>query len=441
MKKIILFVILLTMGLLVNAQDKYGYYKMPELYGGWLKQLGGDGEWLANSKKWLNYWGIQFAAGSKVRGTLSSSGTWYFASPSTDYNVDKFNLMNQRLESWKDIAIGTDNGIAAKSYFLSDIYNNNTIYGVLGLGRNSDVTLRVLTDKWMRIGSKGGIAIWGNDNAASDDKPHVVVSPDRTLNARYNFSVLTAAEDEGVGGGIHFKRGVSNNPTIRVTKDSWFRIGGKWGIYFWGNDNVEANNNPTLSILGDNVGIGTGPNRPEYKLDVRDGGIRVYKNNIQIMMALNNTQTAGWFGTLSNHPLCLGANNGEAIFIDASQRVYIGLTVATIDKIKADLKNKYDLFVDRGVLSEDYAIAPKSTWSDFVFSKEYTLPSLRHVENFIIENKHLPDVPSATQVAEEGYSQHEMNKTLLQKIEELTLYIIEQQKQINELQLQQGQLK
>ena len=52
------------------------------------------------------------------------------------------------------------------------------------------------------------------------------------------------------------------------------------------------------------------------------------------------------------------------------------------------------------------------------------------MESFIAENEHLPDVPSAAQVAEEGYSQHDMNKVLLQKIEELTLYIIKQQKEI-----------
>jgi len=98
-----------------------------------------------------------------------------------------------------------------------------------------------------------------------------------------------------------------------------------------------------------------------------------------------------------------------------------------------ELKNKYGMFVYKGILSEDYAIAPKSTWADFVFSRNYNLKPLKEVESFIAENEHLPDVPSAAQVAEEGYSQHDMNKVLLQKIEELTLYIIKQQKEIEEL--------
>ena len=48
------------------------------------------------------------------------------------------------------------------------------------------------------------------------------------------------------------------------------------------------------------------------------------------------------------------------------------------------------------------------------------------------DNKHLPDVPSIQEIAENGYSQHEMNRNLLQKIEELTQYTIEQHKEITE---------
>lgn len=59
--------------------------------------------------------------------------------------------------------------------------------------------------------------------------------------------------------------------------------------------------------------------------------------------------------------------------------------------------------------------------------------SLQELESFINENKHLPDMPTETQVKENGINVAEMNAKLLQKIEELTLYVIEQQKQIDEL--------
>ena len=58
---------------------------------------------------------------------------------------------------------------------------------------------------------------------------------------------------------------------------------------------------------------------------------------------------------------------------------------------------------------------------------------LSELESFIVENQHLPDVPSAEEISVSGYSQHDMNAVLLQKIEELTLYVISQQKEIDEL--------
>ena len=68
--------------------------------------------------------------------------------------------------------------------------------------------------------------------------------------------------------------------------------------------------------------------------------------------------------------------------------------------------------------------------ADFVFEDDYQLKSLEEVEEFIQENKHLPEIPSAKQMEEEGVGLAEMNKLLLQKVEELTLYTIEQQKTI-----------
>ena len=73
-------------------------------------------------------------------------------------------------------------------------------------------------------------------------------------------------------------------------------------------------------------------------------------------------------------------------------------------------------------------------WADFVFDKDYNLRTLAEVETFISQNQHLPDVPSQAQVANEGISLGEMNAILLQKIEELTLYTIEQDKKIEKLQ-------
>jgi hypothetical protein len=70
------------------------------------------------------------------------------------------------------------------------------------------------------------------------------------------------------------------------------------------------------------------------------------------------------------------------------------------------------------------------TWPDFVFKKEYNLPILEEVEKHIAEKGHLENIPSEEEVLKNGINLGEMNARLLQKIEELTLYIIEQGKEL-----------
>lgn len=86
-------------------------------------------------------------------------------------------------------------------------------------------------------------------------------------------------------------------------------------------------------------------------------------------------------------------------------------------------------------------IVVNTTGADFVFDKDYKLKSLNEVETFIKENKHLPDMPSAKDMQEDGMSVSEINTKLLQKVEELTLYIIEQNKQFENLKIKIAELK
>ena len=69
---------------------------------------------------------------------------------------------------------------------------------------------------------------------------------------------------------------------------------------------------------------------------------------------------------------------------------------------------------------------------DYVFEETYNLPSLSDTENYIKQNKHLPEVPSACEMEENGINLSEMNMILLKKVEELTLYLLKQNKTIAE---------
>lgn len=169
------------------------------------------------------------------------------------------------------------------------------------------------------------------------------------------------------------------------------------------------------------------------------------KEDATLRFGLNDAKNSGWIGTISDTGLSFGTAGGVNMYldhIDADNRgVYIGMERSEAQSIKLDTRKKYNLFVKKGILSEDYAIAPMSSWADFVFNKDYQLKPLHELETYIEKNNHLPDVYSAKQVAEEGYSQHDMNKVLLQKIEELTLYTIQQQKEIEALKMQLQEFK
>lgn len=93
------------------------------------------------------------------------------------------------------------------------------------------------------------------------------------------------------------------------------------------------------------------------------------------------------------------------------------------------------LAVNGDILAKSIRVNTSSTyWPDYVFEKDYNLMSLRDLEAYIAKNKHLPGIPSASEIdAKNEVDLGEMNALLLEKIEELTRYIIELQKQIDEL--------
>jgi hypothetical protein len=96
----------------------------------------------------------------------------------------------------------------------------------------------------------------------------------------------------------------------------------------------------------------------------------------------------------------------------------------------------YRLLVKGGVMTEKIkvAVAGSADWADYVFEKNYKVMPLEEVEQFVQENKHLPNFPSATEMVENGLDVMQTNAKLLEKIEELTLYLIELNKKVKELE-------
>lgn len=104
----------------------------------------------------------------------------------------------------------------------------------------------------------------------------------------------------------------------------------------------------------------------------------------------------------------------------------------------ADPKAKLDV---RGKIIANEVEVKVNTGADFVFEPDYNLPSLMDVENHIKIYKRLPDIPSEREMQENGLNLNDMQIKLLQKIEELTLYVIDQQKEIKNLKQELKELK
>jgi hypothetical protein len=129
-----------------------------------------------------------------------------------------------------------------------------------------------------------------------------------------------------------------------------------------------------------------------------------------------------------------GKSSSKVIIGDVNVAVIVGQGVTT--------PAGYRLYVDQGILTEKVKVAVKTSadWADYVFDEKYRLMPLGLVAQFIQQNKHLPGMPSANEMVKEGNDLGKTDALLLQKIEELTLHLIElnrkleaQQKQIETL--------
>jgi hypothetical protein len=184
------------------------------------------------------------------------------------------------------------------------------------------------------------------------------------------------------------------------------------GSYCVGND-IAGNTNilgKKLMFLG--ASENTDPlwiaryNRAPSKTDLR---ISIGDNPGDSRLVIGRTVSSAWF------PLFVFTNSGRA---------GIGLPV------NQDPTNALD--VNGTIRAKEVKV--ETGWADFVFKEGYRLPSLGEVKQHIEENKHLPGIPSEAEVQENGVNLGEMQAKLLQKIEELTLYVIQQQETIEKQQ-------
>jgi hypothetical protein len=155
----------------------------------------------------------------------------------------------------------------------------------------------------------------------------------------------------------------------------------------------------------------------------------------------------------ANTGLAIFTNNGTALSEVArfSHQGYLGIGTTTptvaLDVIgdvaigTTTPATGYKLSVNGSAIATSMTVQVFSSWPDFVFKKEYHLPALEDVKTYIDQNQHLPDVPTAADMQKSGIDLGAMNQVLLKKVEELTLYMVQLNKQLEAQQEEIEQLK
>ncbi len=164
------------------------------------------------------------------------------------------------------------------------------------------------------------------------------------------------------------------------------------------------------------------------------------------------TQGLGQYGlairtnSLTDNAVQIMGNDGTPRFIVKSGGYTEINTTSTTpgDKlflVKNSSNYKLLQLTNDGVLRAREIIVDAQSWADYVFEPSYKLRSLDEVRSFIAENKHLPNVPSTSEVNEAGVNLAKTDAILLEKIEELTLYLLQQDEQIKQLKAELKSLK
>lgn len=270
-------------------------------------------------------------------------------------------------------AVGT--GVSFWDTDGSNIYNNNT--GNVGIGTSNPYTRLTIespynTSGWYHIARNGTDSI--------------VVG-------------------EGIGG-VSAAIGTSTEHILRLTSGALGRL------------QILPTNEV---IVGDNFVAPFG--RFTVRTPNNSWGISHTSNEGNILATRIGGTSAG-IGTFSNTHMRLFCNSRSDLFISsATGNVGIG----------TENFGTYKLAVNGSVRSKEVVV--ETGWADYVFDRKYILKPLTEVEAFIKENKHLPGIPSAAEIQKNGLALGDTQKMMMEKIEELTLYMIEANKKIEKLEL------
>jgi hypothetical protein len=282
-----------------------------------------------------------------------------------------------------------------------------------------------------------------------------------TNSGNVGIGTNTPAEKLTVAGGLAVR---SENSSITIddgSNDARLGIVKKFGLYpefvvaagspmvFAQSNQVGVNINISTATFTERMRIapatgyvGIGTSSPQSNLHV--AGNVVFDNSSPYLYTGSLSSDQNRYLHLGNSPstaFVSGLKAGGALIADTYAYANPGKNdlvvkgAVGIGTPLANNPNNYKLAVNGVIGAKEVIIESTSTtWPDYVFQNDYRLASLQEVKRYIEVNKHLMDVPSAEEIRHNGQSVGEMNTILLKKVEELTLYIIQQEERIKALE-------
>lgn len=356
---------------------------------------------------------------------------------------------------------GTNNTTGAQNAFIGrDAGFNNTIgsYNILvggDAGRaNVDGTYNTF------IGHSAGLKNdSGNDNvfigvAAGnqnvDGVSNIAIGPSAGAQNNNGHRNIAIGEDAL---GIPGSSPINISENIAIGRDAGFDakassniiLGNGSGMSITGSNNVLLGNNiisygMNNTFLGTNtsasfvpqpfgataIGYGTTISKP-YSIIIGD------VSNDSTKVGIGTTMPTTWLHVdgKGDDVLRLSSNGLNALEVKGNRQVIVNqqLLINTYTG-----KPNYEMSVNGQIACEEVLVEASEDWPDYVFAEDYALMDLENLRSYLKDNKHLPGLPSAAVVAEEGVKLGEMQKRLLEKVEEMSLYILQLETRITELE-------
>ena len=274
---------------------------------------------------------------------------------------------------------------------------------------------------------------------------------DNTGNVCIGASPLAAYKFDVIGGDVRFRNDATN-------MNLYLRSNSTRSIFFRNNSEV---NEAAIKSIGQNLYLGRGNVFTDLTIDedgdVGIGGEIVPVSQLQVVGGYEVNYTNHGHLMLGQESLSnmildqneiLARNNGNAadLFVqhDGGNLLLCGLEGGAVGigiTAGSSIPAGSLLAVDGKITCEEVLVKLSQNWPDYVFADDYKLPELSDVKSFIQENKHLPGIPKASEMEKNGQNIGEMQRLMLEKIEELTLYIIELKKENDEIKIELSKLK